>query len=80
MPPLAKSSRRILVRITAVIIALLAVCAALLGGILTPYFLSAHVAETSLLTLLAVATFGAIVWLGMRLCGALWQTKWGLGR
>jgi pimeloyl-ACP methyl ester carboxylesterase len=70
-----ESLRRVLLRISAVIIALLTILAALLAGILAPYYLSVRVAQTSLLTLLAIVTFAAIAWLGMRLCATLWRTN-----
>jgi hypothetical protein len=70
----AKPSRRILLRTVPVIIAAVAVIAALIAGILAPYYLSVHVVNTSLLTLLAVMAFGIIVWLGMCLCAALWRS------
>src|ERR1700722_4705055 len=71
----AKPPRRILLRTIAVIIALLAVVAALIAGVLAPYYLSTHIAQTSLLTLTALVTFAIIVWLGMRLSAALWRTN-----
>ena len=74
MPPLGKSSSRIVVRTIAGIVAILAALAAAVAGILAPYLLSAHVAKTSVLALLAVVTFGAIAWLGMRFCAGLWRT------
>ena len=40
MPPLAKSSRRIVVRAIAGIVAILAALAAAIAGILAPYFTS----------------------------------------
>ena len=74
MPPLGKSSSRIVVRTIAGIVAILAAFAAAVAGILAPYLLAAHVAKTSVLALLAVVTFGAIAWLGMRFCAGLWRT------
>jgi pimeloyl-ACP methyl ester carboxylesterase len=68
------SLQRILLRITAVVAAILAISMALVAGILAPYYFSVHVAQVSLLTLTAVVSFGAIVWLGMRLCAALWRS------
>jgi pimeloyl-ACP methyl ester carboxylesterase len=65
----------ILKRTSAVIIALLTVLAALVAGILAPYYLSVHVVQTTLLVLLALVTFAAIAWLGMRLCATLWRTN-----
>jgi hypothetical protein len=70
-----KPPRRILLRTIAVIIALAAVVAALIAGILAPYYLSIHIAQTSLLTLIALVAFGVIAWLGMRLGAALWRTN-----
>jgi len=71
----AKPPRRILLRTIAVIIALLAVVAALIAGVLAPYYLSTDIAQTSLLTLTALVTFAVIAWLGLRLCAALWRTN-----
>ncbi len=67
--------RRTLRRIIAVIVGLLTLAAALIAGILAPYFLPVRVATVYLLTLLALVSFGAIAWLGMILCAALWRTK-----
>lgn len=36
--------------------------------------MSVHIAQTSLLVLLALVTFAAVAWLGMRLCTALWRS------
>ena len=74
-PSSMRSRRRILLRITAVIVGLLTLAAALAAGILAPYCFSVRVATVSLLTLIAIASFGAIAWLGMRLCAALWRTQ-----
>jgi pimeloyl-ACP methyl ester carboxylesterase len=65
--------RRVVACIIAVITALVAVIAALAAGLLAPYYLSAHIAQTSFLTLTALLTFGVIAWLGMRLGAALWR-------
>lgn len=75
MPRSAKQPRRILLRTIAVVIALVAIVAALIVGILAPYYLSVHVAQTSLLTLTAIVTFAVITWIGLRLSAALWRTN-----
>jgi len=74
MPSSAKPSRSILLRTVAVIVGLVAALVALAAGILAPYYLSVHIARTSLLTLTAIVAFGVIAWLGMRLSAALWRT------
>lgn len=66
-------SRRIWARITAVVIAPVAMLAALIAGVLLPYYLSVDLAQTWLLVLFGVLSFAAIAWLGMRLCAALWR-------
>jgi hypothetical protein len=75
MPSSAKPSRRILLRTVAVIMVLLAILAAFAAAVLAPYYLSAHIAQTSLLTLAALVTFGLIAWLGMHLGAVLWRTN-----
>jgi pimeloyl-ACP methyl ester carboxylesterase len=75
MPSSAKPSRRILRRTVAVIIVLLAILSAFVAAVLAPYYLSVHIAQTSLLTLAALVTFGLIAWLGMHLGAALWRTN-----
>jgi pimeloyl-ACP methyl ester carboxylesterase len=74
MPSSAKPQRRIWLRIMAGVIALVAIVAALIAGILAPYYLSVYVAQTSLLTLAALVSFGVIAWLGVRLVAGLWHT------
>jgi hypothetical protein len=55
----ANSPRCILLRTVALIIAPVTVFAALLAGVLAPYHLSVHIAQISLLALLAIGTFAA---------------------
>jgi pimeloyl-ACP methyl ester carboxylesterase len=74
-PSSAKPSRRILLRTVSVVVGLVAVLVALVAGTLAPYYFSAHVAQTSLLALTAIAAYGVVAWLGMRLGAALWRTN-----
>lgn len=76
MPSSAKPSRRILLRTVAVIIVLLAILAAFVAAVLAPYYLSVHIAQTSLLTLAALVTFGLIAWLGMHLGARATRTSY----
>jgi pimeloyl-ACP methyl ester carboxylesterase len=74
-PSSTQPARRVLLRITGFIVAFLTLAAALIAGILAPYYLSARFSTISLLTILAIAAFGVVAWLGTRVCAALWRTK-----
>ena len=73
IPSSDKPPRRIFLRTIAVIVGMVAVLVALVAGILAPYYLSAYIAQTALLTLTAVVAFGVVAWLGMRLSAGLWR-------
>jgi pimeloyl-ACP methyl ester carboxylesterase len=68
-----KSPRRVLLRIAAVVIALLALLAALTAAIFSPYYAAVYISKTSFLVLIALVTFAAVAWLGVRLSAALWK-------
>lgn len=59
-------------RAAVVLISLIAVAAALAAGLLMPYFLAAHTANISLLTISSVACFAFLTWAGARLGLACW--------
>jgi pimeloyl-ACP methyl ester carboxylesterase len=64
----------ILLRTIAVIAGLLAVAAALAAAILAVYYGAVFIAQTSILTVIALVAFAAIAWLGIRLGAALWRS------
>ena len=63
-------------RVSAVLIGLIAVAAALAAGLLMPYFLAARTASILLLTMSAVASFALLTWAGAK----LGLFCWGLDR
>jgi hypothetical protein len=59
-------------RVAAVLVFLVALTAALAGGLLTPYFLAARTANIPLLTISAVVSFALVTWFGTKLALLCW--------
>jgi pimeloyl-ACP methyl ester carboxylesterase len=64
-----------LIRVGALVAALLAVSSAVLAAILAPYYLSPWVSRTWLLAAVSIAIFALIAWLGIRFVAGLWRTN-----
>ena len=61
-------------RVAAGLLLLLAVGAALVAGLLTPYYLAARTANILVLTLGAVASFALVAWCGTKVALSCWGT------
>ena len=75
MTTLAKTSRRIGVRVLSGLIVFVATLVALIAGVLAPYYLSVYVAQIVPLVLTGVVSFAAVAWVGMRLSALLWRSN-----
>src|SRR5689334_7520522 len=62
-------------RVASVLVFLVALIAALAGGLLTPYFLAARTANIPLLTISAVVSFALVTWFGTKLALLCWGGK-----
>lgn len=70
-----KSPHRMLSRTKAIVIALFTLVAALVAGILAPYYLAIVVAQTALLSLVAILSFAIVAWLGLRASAVFWRAR-----
>lgn len=59
-------------RVAAVLIFVIAMCAALAGGLLAPYFVAVRTANIPLLTISAVVSFALLIWFGTKRALLCW--------